>query len=66
MQLDYRLGASMAKWFRSLTLNHLPLTALGSNPNRDFGYFHVRNLAYGTFVPEITEGHLRSSSISKA
>jgi hypothetical protein len=25
--------------------NHLPLTAVGSNPDRDFGFFHVRKLS---------------------
>jgi hypothetical protein len=42
----YRLyGASVAEWLRSLTLNHLPLTAVGSNPDRDFGFFHVGKLS---------------------
>jgi hypothetical protein len=27
------------------TSNHLPLTAVGSNPDRDFGFFHVRKLS---------------------
>jgi hypothetical protein len=46
--------------------NHLPLTAVGSNPNREFGFFHVRKLSgsLGTlvvllscpFVPEIMHG----------
>jgi hypothetical protein len=57
---------SVAELLRSLTSNHLPLTAVGSNPYRDFGFFHVRKLskAYGTsvvllrcpFVPEIMHG----------
>jgi hypothetical protein len=38
-------GASVAEWLRSLTLNHLPLTAVGWNPYRDFGFFHVRKLS---------------------
>jgi hypothetical protein len=38
-------GASVAEWLRSLTSNHLPLTAVGSNPDRDFGFFHVRKLS---------------------
>jgi hypothetical protein len=25
--------------------NHLPLTSVGSNPDRDFGFFHVRKLS---------------------
>jgi hypothetical protein len=39
-----------------LPSNHLPLTAVGSNPNRNFGFFHVRKLsstfqlAYGMFM----------------
>jgi hypothetical protein len=37
-------GASVAEWFTSLTSNHLPLTAVGSNPDRDFGFFYVRKL----------------------
>jgi hypothetical protein len=31
--------ASVAEWLRSLTSNHLPLTALGSNPYRDLDFF---------------------------
>jgi hypothetical protein len=38
------VGASMAEWLRSLTSNHLSLTAMGSNPDREFGLFHVRKL----------------------
>jgi hypothetical protein len=34
-----------AEWLRSLTSNHLPLTAVGSKPDRDFGFFHVRKLS---------------------
>jgi hypothetical protein len=30
---------------RLLTPNPLTLTAVGSNPNRDFGFFHVRKLS---------------------
>jgi hypothetical protein len=33
------------KWLRSLISNHLPLTAVGSNPDRDFVLFHVRKLS---------------------
>jgi hypothetical protein len=39
------LGASVAEWLRSLASNHLPLTAVGSNPDKDFGFFHVRKLS---------------------
>jgi hypothetical protein len=39
------VGASVAEWLRSLTSNHFPLTAVGSNPDRDFGFFHVRKLS---------------------
>jgi hypothetical protein len=39
------IGASVAEWLRSLTSNHLPLTPVGSNPERDFGFFHVRKLS---------------------
>jgi hypothetical protein len=39
------IGASVAEWLRSFTSNHLPLTAVGSNPDRDFGLFHVRKLS---------------------
>jgi hypothetical protein len=35
----------MAKWLRSFSSNYFPLTAVGSNPNRDFGFFHVRKLS---------------------
>jgi hypothetical protein len=38
------MKASVAEWLRSLTSNLLPLTAVGSNPGRDFGFFHVRKL----------------------
>jgi hypothetical protein len=68
---------SAAEWLRSLTSNHLLLTAVGSNPYRDFfsGILSCEEaiqLAYGTsvfllrcpFVPEIMHG--RSSSTSKA
>jgi hypothetical protein len=50
-----------------MTSNYLPLTIVGLNPYRDFGFFHVRKLiklAYGTsvvllkclFIPEIMHG----------
>jgi hypothetical protein len=42
IQID---GASVAEWLRLLTSNHLLLTAVGSNPYRDFGFFHVRKLS---------------------
>jgi hypothetical protein len=32
-------------FFLSLLLNHLPLTTLGKNPDRGFGFFHVRKLS---------------------
>jgi hypothetical protein len=35
------LGASMAEWLRSLISQHLPYIVVGSNPDRDFGLFHV-------------------------
>jgi hypothetical protein len=38
-------GASLAEWLKLLTSNYLPLTAVGSNPDRDFGFFHVRKLS---------------------
>jgi hypothetical protein len=30
--------------FKTLA-HHLPLTAVGSNPDRDFAFFHVRKLS---------------------
>jgi hypothetical protein len=44
-QLQKKVGASVAEWLRSLTSNHLPLTAVGSNLDRDLGFFHVRKLS---------------------
>ena len=52
----------MVDWFESLAYNHLPLTAVGSNPAMDFG--EAIQLAYGTLVvllrcplvPEIMQG----------
>jgi hypothetical protein len=41
----------VAKWFRLLTSNHLALTAVGLNPNRDFGFFSCEEaiqIAYRT------------------
>ena len=38
---------------KSLTQNHLPLTAVGSNLARNFGFFHVRKLSC-----QVTECHL--------
>jgi hypothetical protein len=58
----------VAEWLRSLTSNHLPLTAVGSNPDRNFVFLDVRiqaiKLAYGMsvvllgcpFMPEIMHG----------
>jgi hypothetical protein len=37
-------GASVAELLRLLTSNHLPLTDVGSNPDRDFRFFYVRKL----------------------
>jgi hypothetical protein len=31
--------------YHPLPSNHLPLTAVGSNPDRDFGFFHVKKLS---------------------
>jgi hypothetical protein len=74
MKLDYvhiyynvLCRASVAEWLRSLTSNHLLLTAMGSNPDRDFGLSYVRKLceeAIGAsvvllrcpFVPEKMHG----------
>jgi hypothetical protein len=38
-----------------ITSNHLLFTDDGSNPTRDFGFFHVRKLANRTLVlvPEV-------------
>jgi hypothetical protein len=65
-------GVSVAEWLRSWTSNHLPLTAVGSNPERDESRKGLRilsceeaiQLAYGTsvvllrcpLVPEIMHG----------
>jgi hypothetical protein len=38
-------GASVAEWLRLLTSNHLPLTAVGSNPDRDFEFLDVRKIS---------------------
>jgi hypothetical protein len=37
-------GASIAGWLRLLVSSYWPLTTLGWNPNRDFGFFHARKL----------------------
>jgi hypothetical protein len=61
------LGASVAEWLRLLTSNHLPLTAVGSNPDRGLWILSCEEaiqLAYRTsvvllrcpFVPEIIHG----------
>jgi hypothetical protein len=56
---------SVAAWLRLLTLNHLPLIAVGSNPNRDFGFKLV--MECGWFYSEIMQGwHLSFSSTNKA
>jgi hypothetical protein len=36
---------SVAVWLRTLISNHMSLTAVGSNSDRDFGFFHVRKLS---------------------
>jgi hypothetical protein len=56
----------MAEWLRLLTSNHLPLTTVGSNPDRDLGFFIEESipLAYRMlvvllrcpFMPEIMHG----------
>ena len=38
-------GASFAERLESLTYNNLPLTAVGSNPAKNFGFFFVRKLS---------------------
>jgi hypothetical protein len=35
----------VAEWLRSLTSSYFPLTAMGSNIDRDFDFFHVRKLS---------------------
>jgi hypothetical protein len=59
-QLEYKLflGASVAERLRSLTSNHLSLTAVGSNPDRDFASYvwgsyqaSLRNVGGFTQVP---------------
>jgi hypothetical protein len=58
------INTSVAEWLRSLTSNHLPLTAVGSNPDMGLWILSCKEaiqLAYGTsvvllrcpFVPEI-------------
>jgi hypothetical protein len=37
--------AFVAEWLSLLILNHLSLTAVGWNPNRDIGFYHVRKLS---------------------
>jgi hypothetical protein len=37
-------GATVAEWLRSLSSNNLPLIAVVSNPDKDFGYFNVGKL----------------------
>jgi hypothetical protein len=55
------VGASVAEWLKSLTLNNVSLTAVDSNPDRDFGFLHVRNTSLrnvggSTQVSEIMNG----------
>ena len=38
-------GASVAKELGLLTLSHLPLTDLGLNLVKDYGFFHVKKLS---------------------
>jgi hypothetical protein len=60
-------GASVAEWLRSLTSNHLPLIAVGSESRQGLWILSCEEaiqLAYGTsvvpfrcpFVPEIMHG----------
>jgi hypothetical protein len=35
----------MAEWLRSLTWNHLTVTTVVMNTDRDFGFFIVRKLS---------------------
>jgi hypothetical protein len=68
----------MAEWLRLLTSNHLLLTAMGSNLDRDCGFFYVRkyparlwNVGGSTQVPVLARNNVRkatlwSSSTSKA
>jgi hypothetical protein len=51
-------GASVADWLRSLFSNHLPLTSVGSNPDRNFDSFMwgsypacLRNVGGSTQIP---------------
>jgi hypothetical protein len=64
-------GASVAEWLRSLTLNNLPLTAVGSNPERDFWFFmwgsypaSVRNVGGSSQVPVRTWNNSRKGTWS--
>jgi hypothetical protein len=38
-------GPAVAEWLKSLTSNHLLLTAVGSNTDRNFGFLHVKKLS---------------------
>jgi hypothetical protein len=60
------VGASVAEWLRSLSLNNLPLTAVGCNPDRDFGWNYQASLLNVGDFKKCTEGHQMSSSTSKA
>jgi hypothetical protein len=41
---SHPIGSSVAEWVRPLTSTP-PLFAEGSNPNRNFEFFHVRKLS---------------------
>jgi hypothetical protein len=65
---QYFIGAYVAEWLRSLTSDHLPLAAVGSNPDRDFGGSYpasLRNVGGSTQMP-LCAWKMRSSSTSKA
>ena len=80
--LHVNVRVSMAVWFKSMTSNHLPLTAVGLNPIKDFSYEEATQLAYRMSnvllrcplmpkiihrgAPEVFLGHLRSSSTSES
>jgi hypothetical protein len=59
----YTCRATVAEWLMLLTSNHLPLTAVGMNLAKDFGFFHIGSfpaslqdivvLLVFTFVPEV-------------
>ena len=43
--IEYKKGAFVAEWLVLLTKKCLPLTTVGLNPTRDFGFFHVMKLS---------------------